>query len=154
MLVFDTSALITAWRIHYPPATMPSVWRAVEQAIDAERIILPREVYSELEAKDDELLSWAKARRRRIVNPSAEVQQEVGPIAAMFPRRGIRDRADPWVIAEAKVRGFVVVTYEGTNASTGEPMPGAEKKMPGICKQLGIDCCIVPAGLTRLGLVI
>lgn len=154
MLVFDTSALINGWRIHYPPRTMPSVWRAIEQAVDGGQIILPREVYSELEAKDDELLAWAKARRRRFVNPSDKVQQEVGPIAAMFPRRGIRDRADPWVIAEAKVRGFVVVTYEGTNAATGEPTRGAEQKMPGICKQLGIECCIVPAGLTRLGLVI
>jgi hypothetical protein len=154
MLVFDTSAFINGWRVHYPPETFPSVWQIIADAIADGRIVAPREVYAELKEKDDEVFAWAKKRRSKFVDPTEEVQREVGPIMAMLPKPGVRDRADPFVIAEAKVRKFTVVTYEGTNTLTGKPTAAADKKMPGICKRCGVECCIVPAGLKLLGVTI
>lgn len=55
MFVFDTSAYINGQRDHLPIATFPTVWQHVAEAIDASRIVLPREVFRELTAIDDEL---------------------------------------------------------------------------------------------------
>jgi hypothetical protein len=57
---------------------------------------------------------------------------------------GFRDRADPFVIAEARVRGFAVVTYEGTNTFTGQRARRWTEKMPGVCQTPRVPCRIVP----------
>jgi hypothetical protein len=150
MLVFDTSAYINGWRVHYPPETFPSVWELFEECMRDGRIIAPREVYNELETKDDDVFAWAKRLEALFVDPSEAVQAAIGPIAALIPNYGVRDLADPFVMAEAKVRGSTVVTYEGTNTITGARTKKWAEKMPGICDQLGIPCCIVPEALGML----
>jgi hypothetical protein len=154
VLVFDTSAYINGWRIHYRPATFPTVWERIAEAMADGHIIAPREVYNELQSKDDDVAAWAHARVQLFVEPSEAVQRKVGPIQESFKNPGVRDRADPFVIAEAEVRSFTVVTYEGTNAITGARTRRWEEKMPGICEQLGIQCRIVPEALEMLGVTI
>ncbi len=151
MLVFDTSAFINGWRYHYPPGTFPSVWDLISTAMDDGRIVSPRMVLVELQSKDDDVYAWARQRAARFVDPTPAVQREIGPIQAMLPNPGVRDRADSFVMAEAKVRSFTVVTYEGTNTFTGRPTKRADEKMPGMCRTLGLDCRIVPEALTMLG---
>jgi Domain of unknown function (DUF4411) len=68
----------------------------------------------------------------------------------MLPNPGVRDGADPFVIAEARVRSFVVVTYEGRSFS-GVPTKNWAKRMPGICQHLGVECRTLPEGLASLG---
>jgi hypothetical protein len=154
VLVFDTSAYINGWRIHYRPATFPTVWERIAEAMEDGRIMSPREVYNELQSKDDDVAAWAHDRVALFVDPSEQVQREVGPIQASFPNPGVRDKADPFVIAEAKVRGFTVITYEGTNAITGARTKRWGEKMPGICERLAIPCRIVPEALEILGITI
>ena len=79
MLVFDTSAYINGWRDHYPPGTFPSVWDFITEAMGLGRIILPREVYRELLAKDDEIVEWAKERSAFSLDANPDVQRAVGP---------------------------------------------------------------------------
>src|SRR6266567_6311910 len=76
----------------------------------------------------------------------------VSAIYATFPNPGIRDAADPWVIAEAKIRGLAVVTYEGRTFS-GVPTSERRwaKSMPGICRRLGVGCVTLPEALGELG---
>lgn len=151
MLVFDTSAYINGQRDHYPAATFPSVWNLISDAMSDGRIIPPREVYRELTAKDDDIAEWAKARSGTFVDPTAEVQREAGVIFQMFsPGSGRRDGADPFVIAEAQIRGFTVVTYEG-RSFTGGQTRNWERRMPGVCRHFGVPCCTLPEALTMLG---
>lgn len=150
MLVFDTSAYINGRRDHYPVETFPSVWQLVAEAMDDGRVIAPREVLNELKAKDDETCAWAKERAERFVEPSEDVQREAGVILGMLPNPGVRDGADPFVVAEAKVRGFTVVTYEGRSFS-GVQTKNWAKRMPGICRQVGVECRTLPEALTKLG---
>jgi hypothetical protein len=150
MLVFDTSAYLNGWRDHYPPKTFPSVWKLIEDAMVGQRIIAPREVLNELKRKDDEVASWAKTRAELFVEPSGQVQSEAGIILAMLPNPGIRDGADPFVVAEAKVRRMTVVTYEGRSFS-GVPTKNWSKRMPGICQKVGVECRTVPEALAMLG---
>jgi hypothetical protein len=54
------------------------------------------------------------------------------------------------VIAEAKARGFTVVTYEGQSFN-GVRTKRWHTKMPGICQELGVACATLPEGLALLG---
>lgn len=150
MFVFDTSAFINGWRDHYPPATFPGVWGLIAAGLEDGRIVAPREVFREIERMDDEVFEWARARSDRFVDPTIGVQGEVGAIYAQFPKPGVRDAADPWVIAEARVRNFIVVTYEG-RAFSGEALPSTARKMPGICAHFGIPCVPLPDAIGGLG---
>jgi hypothetical protein len=133
MLVFDSSGFINAWWIHYPPATFPSVWQLISDAMADGRIVAPRAVYQELRIQDDAVLAWAKVRKDQFAPPSQRVQLLAGLIRARLPNPGVRDVADPFVIAEAETRGFTVVTYEGTNTLTGARSRRWADRMPGIC---------------------
>jgi len=151
MLVFDTSAYLNGRRDHYPPATFPSVWDLVAAAMTDGRIVTPREVYRELIAKDDEITAWCKQLPPHVfVDPIERVQRRVGIVYAQFANPGRRDGADPFVIAEAQHRGFMVVTYEGRSFS-GVPTRNWDRTMPGICKHFAVPCCTLPEALATLG---
>src|SRR5665647_184787 len=110
MFVLDTSAYINGRKDHYPPKTFPSVWELIATAMRDGRIFCPREVYREL-TNEDEAAEWVRTQDLSglFVDPNAEVQRLVGEIYSMFPAPGRRDGADPFIIAEAKARGFTVV---------------------------------------------
>lgn len=150
MLVLDTSAYINGRRDHYPPATFPSVWELVAEAMGDGRIVPPREVFRELTAKDDEIAQWTKELAGLFLDPNAEIQRAAGAIYEMFPGAGRRDGADPFVLAEAQVRGLTVVTYEGRSFS-GIPTTRWQRTMPGICAHVGVPCVTLPEALTMLG---
>ena len=150
MLVFDTSAYVNGRRDHYPAETFPSVWKLIGEAMDDGRVISPREVLNELRANDDDTSRWARERPGCFVAPSEDVPREAGAVLAMLPNPGVRDGADPFVVAEAKVREFVVVTYEGRSFS-GIATKNWSRRMPGICQRLGVRCCTLPEALTTLG---
>lgn len=153
MLVFDTSAFINAWRDHLPPETFPSVWRVFDDALQDGRILMPREVLREVGAYDDDLNSWVTARQGRAVEPDEQVQRLAGEIQAEFPESAVRNAADAFIIAEARIRGFAVVTYEGRSFD-GARTTRWERKMPGICAHFDIECLTVPQALARLGATI
>lgn len=154
MLVFDTSAFVNGWRDHYPRATFPSVWERVSEAMAARTVVAPREVYRELvgpnKQKDDEIAAWLRERGEAFLDPTEAVQRAVGPIYAEFPGPGRRDGADPFVIAEAQIRGLTVVTYEGRSHS-GVPTKRWHRSMPGICQHIGVPCATLPEALGMLG---
>ncbi len=149
MFVNDTGAYINGQRDHLPPSTFPSVWDAVGAAIVDSRIILPREVYRETTEQDDDIAKWMKTYAGYVVEPTEEVQKLAGRYLVQFPP-GTRNAADPFVLAEAKVRGLTVVTYEGRSFS-GVPTRRWHRSMPGVCQHLGIPCSTLPEALGQLG---
>jgi hypothetical protein len=151
VLVFDTSAYINGRHDHFFPKMFAPVWTLVEEAIDDGRIILPREVYRELRAKDDALAGWIKLRIAAVTEPSEEVQRRAGVFMQHFPKPGVRNGADPFILAEAEIRRFTVTTYEGRSFS-GVPTKNWASSMPGICAHFEIPCCTLPEALERLGL--
>jgi hypothetical protein len=103
--------------------------------------------------KDDDVAAWAKGRLAGFVEPTQEVMRAAGAIFENeLPATGERDAADPWVIAEARIRGLSVVTYEGRTFSG---VPTSERRwarsMTGICLRLGLDCVTLPEALGQLG---
>lgn len=150
MFVFDTSAYLNGWRYHYRPEIFGGVWEFIEAQMLNGQVVSPREVYNELCKKDDDVSAWAKPRLGAFVEPSDQVQRRSGEILQMLPNPGVRDGADPWVIAEGEIRGLTVVTYEGTSFS-GVPTKRWHRTMPGICREVGVACTTLPEALGALG---
>jgi hypothetical protein len=88
---------------------------------------------------------------RYVAEPSPEVQQDTGVIQGHFPNPGVRNGADPFILAEARGRGFHVVTYAGQSFS-GVPTSRWHRTMPGICQHFSVPCCTLPEALEHLGL--
>lgn len=134
----DTSAIIEPWVRLYPPDLFPSLWENLERLVDDGSLIAPEEVFHELNKKEDDIFQWARERSKMFVPLSTEVQLAVKEILAEFPKlvdtMSGRSRADPFVIALAKVSGRTVLTYEKHSGTDQRP------RIPNVCAHFGIRC--------------
>ena len=147
--VLDTSALIGAWVRSYPPDNFPNFWINMDAAGQEGRLLIPHEVYRELESKQDELLKWARDRQEWMLAPTNRaVMVRVREVLSRHPgliKPGTgRNRADPFVIATAWELGMTVVTEERGGSE-------AKPKIPSVCKALNIDCIYVVELIGREG---
>lgn len=136
----DTSSLLHAWARAYPPARFPALWTALDQLIDAGRLVASIEVYNELQKKDDDVFAWAKERKEALFrNIDEDVQAAVVQVMAKYPKlvdtSTGKSGGDPFVIAVAMAIGSAccVVTEE---AGGSDKSP----KIPFVCRQENIDC--------------
>lgn len=132
----DTSALLDGWVRHYPPEQFPSLWEQVDYLVQAGRLRVSEEVFVEIERHDDALNEWLQVRREQaLVATTDEVAAIVQEILRSHERLVMsgsgRNRADPFVIAVARLVDGTVVTGEmgGTQA---------RPKIPSVCRALGI----------------
>lgn len=135
--VLDTSALIGAWQRKYPPEVFPSLWENLDRLGEAGELFVPEEVFDELRRRDDELHEWVSARTANlVVATSRPVFLAVRSILHDHPKLTMtgtgRGRADPFVIAEAQIRGCPVVTEE-RGGSQQKP------RIPHVCTVLGVS---------------
>jgi hypothetical protein len=134
----DTSAILNAWRRHYPPDVFPSLWQKIDELIRRGVLIASEEVLVELERKDDEVYRWVQERSQMFVAIDGSVQQVVRQILGAYPRlvdtRRNRSGADPFVIALAQIEGCAVVTYETPSNDPSKP------RIPDVCAARGIRC--------------
>jgi hypothetical protein len=147
----DTSALIDLDRL-YPKEVFPSLWEEYFVDITAEgRLISPHEVREELERKDDELWNWIKVNcknlfiqdNQSVIDRVAELLIKfTGWVNLEFPQKNM---ADPFVVALALEAHniFQDVNKKETMVITHEEFTGniAKRKLPDICKNLGIKPC-------------
>lgn len=136
----DSSALIDGLERYYPEKQFPALWVRVDELIAAGRFVISDEVHDELKRKDEAARTWCETRKDAIVVPTdAEIVAAVRLVLKDHPllvkdMKG-RNRADPFVIAVASVKGAVVVTGEGNDGTATRP------KIPYVCGQTGIECC-------------
>ena len=112
----DTSALIGGYHRLYPYAIFGGLWLKIDDLIQAERLFSSLEVYKELEYQDDDLFASAKERNRMFLKADLYEQAFLTQIAKAFPglatSKTAANTADPFVIAQAKVHGRVVISEE------------------------------------------
>jgi Domain of unknown function (DUF4411) len=137
--VIDTSALLDGWVRYYPPDVFPSLWSHLEEMVKSGDLLSPDEVLLELGQKDDEIHKWAKANNTMFVPLDEEIQNATQEILSQFPRlvgaMKDRNRADPFVIALAKVKEAIVVTGERSSGTRERP------RIPNVCDQFKISHC-------------
>jgi len=134
--VLDTSALIGAWVRAYPPDVFPGLWEQMDALGRARRLVVPEEVLDELAERDDDLHVWVKTREGHLVEATSRaVMLEARAVLADHPeltKTGTgRGKADPFVIAAARLRGGEVVTEE-QGGSDSKP------RIPYVCRQRGV----------------
>jgi hypothetical protein len=122
----DTSSLVERRRV-YPSNHFIQLWQNIESLIAEGRSIAPEEVRVELAAKDDEVFAWAARQTGLFIPFDIAQRRETGLIANQFPsfvnNPKARNRADPFVIALARVRGAIVVTEERPGSSDSPKIP-------------------------------
>jgi len=133
----DTSALMDGMKRYYPPTTFKQLWIEIDRLIEDGRFFASEEVGEEVKVHDDELNRWVRARAPKLIVPTdASIAQEVTAILSVHQRLVMsmkgRNRADPFVIAVAKLRGATVVTGEGNDGTADRP------KIPYVCQRLSI----------------
>jgi Domain of unknown function (DUF4411) len=133
----DTSALIAAWYERYKPNRFPKLWEQLDQLITEGRLVSSTLVLRECsKQRSEELHGWLKPREAMFATPDETVQGQVDHIVNTYT--GLvaagkeKFQADPFVIAQAKVNGYTVITEE-----TGI---GSLSKIPGVCAAMKVEC--------------
>lgn len=135
----DTSALIDGLDRYYPQDAFPALWQRIDDLIDEGRFLLSEEVWEEVQSKDAVAKVWCEPRRDRIVvSTDSAVAGAVQRLLVNHERLVMsmkgRNRADPFVIAVAQLKGARVLTGEGADGTVNRP------KIPYVCKEVGIEC--------------
>ena len=133
----DTSALIAAWYERYKPNRFPKLWEQLDQLIQEGRLVSSSLVLRECsKQRSEELHDWLKPREAMFMAPDETVQGQVELIVNTYT--GLvqagkeKFQADPFVIAQAKVSGYAVITEETGIGSLG--------KIPGVCSAMKVEC--------------
>lgn len=135
----DTSALIDGLERYYPEEAFPALWERVDTLIDQGRFLMSEEVWEEVKVKDAVAKAWCESRKDRLVVPTdASVAATVQSLLVDHERLVMnlkgRNRADPFVIALAQLKGAVVLTGEGNDGTAKRP------KIPYVCDQINVTC--------------
>jgi hypothetical protein len=153
MIVVDTSAILGAWYAHYLPDSLPGFWSFFDEAWRGGQLVVPRAVEMELAIQKDAVYRWVKDRDDLVAEPSERVQARVGELDEHFNLRSDADNADPFVIAEAQLRGFAVATYEGRSPTgTYARTKAGVDNIPTICAAIDIECLPPGEAWRRAGL--
>ncbi len=139
--VFDSGPLIDLFW-HYYPERFPSLWEKFHAIVSDKEIISVREVYNEIDSRNDALAKWAKEQKDVFFSPSTV--EELRFVSEIFKiphfqamvrkkeRLSGKPVADPFVIARAKVLNCSVVTVE----SYKENAAGIHN----VCTRFSIQC--------------
>ena len=155
----DANVLITANDEYYPIDRIPQFWNWLIDNAKQNRIKIPYEILAEIKAGQvnrnqsvdhDELVRWlardnherelrlrASASRRDVNRVFSEGYELPAPTIDDLKKIG----KDPLLIAYAKARpGAVVVTLEAKQENATDLMKKRKRKIPFVCRKLGIRC--------------
>lgn len=97
----DSSSLIEIQQ-RYPLNVFPTIWNKVSDLVDQKRLIAPREVFSELKVKSDEIFAWSKRHKKMFkkIDNYTLVQQIIKKCPWIIDvKKSSTSQADPYVVA-------------------------------------------------------
>jgi hypothetical protein len=137
----DTGVFINAWNKHYPRPVFDRFWDHLSKLIIDGTAIVPREVYEDIERKEDGIFEWLKERAGLIRETNVDVELAQKAImqhddhCKLVKLKTGRSGSDPWVIAHAQIWDAVVVTEETPGGPTAK-----DPKIPDVCSALNVPC--------------
>lgn len=161
LYLLDANVLITANRDYYPMGMIPEFWDWLLYMAKAGVIKMPLETYEEVrdgggKAKKDELVEWLNSDDvRAVLELPDEVQSRlvdkvVSSYAVDLDDAEIEQLGrDPFLIAHAltDAKNRVVVSIE----TSAPAKKRANRKVPDVCRDNGVECCNTFAMLRILG---
>jgi hypothetical protein len=142
--LLDSNTYIEAKNRYYGMDICPAYWDWLDKQVGEGAIASIDMIGKELKAGNDELAIWVADRPAHFIrnddeNTQAMVAEIVQWIMEGDYNQGNRDnflaKADPWIIAKAKIIGAVVVTHEAQAAANTRKI-----KVPNVCRQFGVTC--------------
>ena len=142
--IIDSCSLMELNR-HNPLDVFPSVWEKIEDLINKDLLVAPKEVLNEINEGDDKLANWAKKQNKLFKDPTNKQIDIVREILNKFPSLVKENRkydADPWVIALAVE---LATSTQKTLISikrivvTEEKIRGNKVKIPFVCQKYEIE---------------
>ncbi len=139
--LLDANVFIQAKNLHYGFDICPGFWDWLIQANAQGKVYSIEKVGDELEAGNDDLAAWARARGNAFfLRPDMQVVQAFGQVSRWVNEAGYDPAAintflqvaDYYLIAHALAHNFIVVTHE-VPANTRKKV-----KIPNVCIGLGI----------------
>jgi hypothetical protein len=146
LYLLDTNVFIEAQNRYYANDICPGFWDWLDHGMLVGSLMSITSVYDELEGKGDFLAEWVEDRKTSgwfldvtdipTQNFYAQVVQHVEsvPVYTRPHKNLFLSRADPWLIAKAKVEGLIIITHETFNAHT------TKVKIPNVCRNFNISC--------------
>lgn len=140
--MLDSDTFIRAKDNEYALDVHLRFWQWIDEQVAAGIIASSIMVYGEITDRDDALADWARARKDNglFLPPSDEAQAVYTTICDWVklnykPHKAklFLAKADPWLIAQAKVEGAAVVTHEKFEPNSWKV------KIPNVCKQFDVD---------------
>lgn len=141
----DTSALMAWYYRRYPPKVFPGLVPHLEKLIADGRLRASEYVRTELGSKKDPLFDWADAQHVIFIQTDSAVSALAAQLIQKYPLlvdpSSLRPvQADPYVIALAGTRNWVVVTEE-TYAKTKTSGKWKNRTyIPDMCLAENIQC--------------
>lgn len=160
----DSNAFISSARLHYcfNKKIFHPFWRVLENLIKSHTILLLDVVYKELvpagsDDTRDTLSDWVEAtchdcqishKTDAIGAAYVEVQDHLSA-SGLYRSQAIalwaeESKADPWLIAAAKVHDAVIITDEAPSHPTQQQPQKKEPKIPDVAHALGVQTCTLP----------
>ncbi len=157
--LLDANVLITAHDDYYPIDRIPQFWEWIIYHAKQGQIKVPFEMIAEVKAgqpkrdaanQDDELFRWLRQNNHEkdlLLNASADylAVNRVFKYGYELPQPSLDElnkvRKDPLLIAYALARqGTTIVTLEAKQENATDAMKRHKRKIPFVCRKLGIRC--------------
>ena len=139
----DTNIFLDWWSRRYPPDLFPSVKANIEALVTAGKVAAPERVKDEINhVGDPALRTWAKSQSGLFLPHDTALQAEANRIQTKYPGMidplAVHDEADRYLVALAKIKGWIVVTHE-TPART-KRRPPRSHYIPDVCTGERVLC--------------
>jgi len=142
--LLDSNSYIQAKNFYYQMDFCPGYWDWLDYQFTVGELGSVSMVYDELKEYGDELSVWVKNRKHQFLDISddrtqkqfIEILEHTSTLQNMKPGNiaNFLGKADPWLIAKAKVLNAVIVTQE-----TLVDEQCKQVKIPNVCVKFGVE---------------
>jgi Domain of unknown function (DUF4411) len=141
MFLLDSNVFIFAKRDYYPFDRVPEFWDWLLHHADRGNVKIPPHIFDELQGHDDELSLWLREHREQLIYEADDLDTRVGDVLACYcddPTEAELEKlgADPFLVAAGLHVGCDIVSKEASKPAAQR----ANKKVPDICKTMGLRC--------------
>ena len=151
----DSNTFITPYKTYYPFDFAPSFWAFLEKHISNGNIVVMSKIFDEVTKGTDDLSKWlqgmsfsqADHRTPDVLVVYSQVMTHIqnGKSAigiSLYNDKALSEwadssRADAWLVAMAKAKGYTLVTFERPNSSLGTSVSG-HPKIPDVASVFGV----------------
>lgn len=152
--LIDANCFIAPYHDFYAFDLVPKYWEILAEKAKTGRIVLLDKVKRELDTGGDKLSDWMKSNNQfkvcsindeQIIDVYAEIMQYIQE-SEFYSDKALNQWADdkvadPWLIAAAKVKGYIIVTFEGPNTGLNKNNPSKNAKIPDVASAFGVKTC-------------